>query len=48
MRDALVDLNPLTKNLPKAHFDSESFVESNQRIMDLRKKGSRSLMKDYL
>jgi hypothetical protein len=38
VRDALVDLNPATKNLPSAHFDSESFVESNQRIINLRKK----------
>jgi hypothetical protein len=38
VRDALVDLNPLTKNLPSAHFDSESFVESNDRIIELRKK----------
>jgi hypothetical protein len=39
VRDALVDLNPLTKNLPSAHFDSESFVESNRRIIELRKQG---------
>jgi hypothetical protein len=42
VRDALVDLNPETKDLPTAHFDSESFVESNQRIMDLRKKSKES------
>ncbi|CAF3187096.1 unnamed protein product, partial [Rotaria sp. Silwood2] len=38
VRDALVDLNPSTKDLPSAHFDSESFNESNHRIMRLRKK----------
>lgn len=40
VRDALVDLNPLTKNLPSAHFDAESFVDSNHRVMELRKKGN--------
>ena len=40
VRDALVDLNPDTKDLPSAHFDSESFVESNRRIINLRKKGT--------
>ncbi|UJR24642.1 hypothetical protein I4U23_006016 [Adineta vaga] len=38
IRDALVDLNPTTKNLPSAHFDSESFKESNQRLINLRTK----------
>ncbi|CAF0768760.1 unnamed protein product [Adineta steineri] len=38
VRDALVDLNPSTKNLPSAHFDSESFKESNDRIIQLRNK----------
>ncbi|CAF1359667.1 unnamed protein product [Adineta ricciae] len=38
MTDALVDLSPSTKNLPAAHFDSESFAESNHRLMQLRKK----------
>ena len=38
MTDALVDLSPSTKNLPSAHFDSESFAESNHRLMQLRKK----------
>lgn len=38
VRDALVDLDPSTKDLPIAHFDAESFVEANRRIMDLRKK----------
>jgi hypothetical protein len=42
VRDALVDLDPSTKNLPSAHFDSESFTESNTRIIELRKKS-----KDY-
>ncbi|CAF3738335.1 unnamed protein product [Rotaria sordida] len=36
VRNVLVDLNPSTKNLPSAHFDSESFNESNHRIMRLR------------
>jgi hypothetical protein len=31
VRDALVDLNPSTKNLPSAHFDSESFADSNRQ-----------------
>jgi hypothetical protein len=39
VRNALVDLNPATKNLPSAHFDSESFVAANRRIMELRRKG---------
>ncbi|CAF5226240.1 unnamed protein product, partial [Rotaria magnacalcarata] len=38
VRDALVDLNPSTKDLPSAHFDAESFIGSNRRIMDLGKK----------
>ena len=38
VNDALVDLAASTKNLPTAHFDSETFVESNRRIIDLRKK----------
>ncbi|CAF0737973.1 unnamed protein product [Adineta steineri] len=33
-----VDLNPSTKNLPSTHFDSESFKESNDRIIQLRNK----------
>lgn len=40
VRDALVDINPDTKDLTSAHFDSESFVESNRRIITLRKKGT--------
>jgi hypothetical protein len=36
--NALVDLDSATKNLPSAHFDSESFIEANRQIMELRKK----------
>ncbi|CAF3583032.1 unnamed protein product [Rotaria sp. Silwood1] len=46
VRNALVDLNPSTKNLPSAHFDSESFNESNHRIMRLRKKDTNNPNKD--
>ncbi len=38
VRDALMDFNPSTKNLPTAHFDSETFVESNRRLIERRKK----------
>jgi predicted nucleic acid-binding protein len=38
VHNALVDLNPETKNLPSAHFDAESFVTANQRIIELRQK----------
>ncbi|RNA41114.1 von Willebrand factor A domain-containing 7 [Brachionus plicatilis] len=31
---ALVDLDPLTKDLPYAHFDAEKFNESNTRVMN--------------
>lgn len=31
---ALVDLDPLTKDLPYAHFDAEKFNESNSRVMN--------------
>ncbi|CAF2582029.1 unnamed protein product [Rotaria sp. Silwood2] len=37
VRNATVDFNPSTKNLSSAHFDSESFNESNHRIIRLRK-----------
>ncbi|CAM2714590.1 unnamed protein product [Rotaria socialis] len=38
VQNALVDLETATKDLPTAHFDAESFVASNRRVMDLRKK----------
>ena len=41
VRDALVDLDFDTKDLPSAHFDAESFVESNRRLINLRKKGTK-------
>ena len=44
VRNALVDLNPSTKNLPSAHFDSETFAQSNQRVMELRNKGMTNKM----
>lgn len=31
---ALVDLDPSTKDMPYAHFDAETFVPSNQRVID--------------
>ena len=39
VNNALVDLNSNTKNLPSAHFDAESFVSANRRVMDLRQQG---------
>ena len=30
-----VDLDSKTKDLPYAHFDAETFVQSNQRVIDL-------------
>lgn len=44
VQNALVDLEPETKDLPTAHFDAESFVTSNRRVMNLRKKGSPSVI----
>lgn len=35
---ALVDFDLRTKNLASAHFDSETLVESNQRVMFLKKR----------
>ena len=31
---AFVDLNPKTKDLPYAHFDAETFIPSNQRVIN--------------
>jgi hypothetical protein len=31
---AVVDLDPKTKDLPYAHFDAETFTQSNQRVID--------------
>jgi hypothetical protein len=39
VKNALVDLSRATKKLSAAHFDSESFAESNRRIIDLRSQG---------
>jgi len=35
--NVLVDFNPNTKTLPAAHFDSEAFINSSKRILQLRK-----------
>jgi hypothetical protein len=32
---AFVDFDSKTKDLPYAHFDAETFVQSNQRVIDL-------------
>lgn len=31
---AIVDFSPSTKNLPYAHFDAETFINSNQRVIN--------------
>ena len=38
-----VDLNPLTKDMPYAHFDAEKFIESNERVIHFRKNISTAL-----
>lgn len=43
VKNALVDLSSATKKLPSAHFDSESFLESNRRIIGLRNQGKQRL-----
>ena len=34
---AIVDLDEHTKDMPYAHFDAETFAESNQRVIDFKK-----------
>jgi hypothetical protein len=45
---AIVDLNPTTKDLPYAHFDAETFIPSNERVMNFTR-GIYTLLskKDY-
>lgn len=35
---ALVDLDPKTKDFPYAHFDGETFLQSNTRVIDMTNK----------
>jgi hypothetical protein len=45
---ALVDLDPKTKDMPYAHFDAETFINSNQRVIDFTKDINTALdAKDY-
>jgi hypothetical protein len=45
---ALVDLDPKTKDMPYAHFDAETFINSNQRVIDFTKNINTALdSKDY-
>ncbi len=44
----IVDFDSSTKDMPYAHFDAETFVESNQRVIEFLKKINQSLLeKDY-
>jgi hypothetical protein len=45
---AVVDLDTLTKDMPYAHFDAETFIESNQRVIDFKNNISLALkQKNY-
>jgi hypothetical protein len=45
---AIVDLDPKTKDLPYAHFDAETFIQSNQRVMNFLTTINAALqVKDY-
>ena len=46
---AFVDFDSKTKDLPYAHFDAETFVQSNQRVIDLTNQMMNLLnQKEYL
>jgi hypothetical protein len=45
---ASVDFSSLTKDMPYAHFDAETFIESNARVIEFKRKINYSLsLNDY-